>query len=209
MGSKTAFFSILLVISLLFFVLFNLGKYLDVSMKPEKTDIIVSLNKGIARVNKSLCLIRQGYSKKNILVLTYNRKTHNDYIVKKMPELKLIIDSSPYNTAEEIKFIKKYMVKNHYQSAAIVSDPPHTRRIEILTKLIRIKGDENIKFIILGSKVPWWEKEKYYKDKRSFRFAITEMIKIPYTVFWYGFIEKFGIVWEISVYQKIKRVTLN
>ena len=175
------------------------------SMVPTKTDIVASLNEGIARVDKSLWLTQHGYSKQNILVLTYNRKTHNDYIAKMMPELKLVINSSPFNTAEEIRFIKKYMVKNHYQNATIVSSPPHTRRIKYLTSLVEVKGDEDLEFIILGSSEPWWNSEEYYKNKIAFRFAMAEMIKIPYTFFWYGLIEKIGFRWNKSEYLVFKK----
>jgi len=196
----------ILLIFFLIFSFFNFGKYIDISMKPKQVDIVVSLNEGIERVNKSLEVIKQGYVKKNILLLTYKRKTHIDYILKKIPTIHLVFTSKPFNTAEEIRFIKQYMLKHHYTSAMIISDPPHTRRIEILTKLIHIKGDDMLKFIIVGSNVKWWNAKSFYKSKKSFRFVVTELLKIPYTYIWYGGIEKIGIKWNIDTYKEVKSV---
>jgi len=196
------YFTIVLIIGI--FGLFNIGNYLDISMKPQKVDIIISLNEGIERVNKSLSLIDKGYSKYNLLLLTYKRKTHIDYILKKNHNLKLVFTTKPFNTAEEVRCIKEYMLKYHYKSAIIVSDPPHTRRIKILTQLIKVEGNKNFKFIIIGSHVKWWNKDLFYKNKKSFRFVFTELIKIPYTYIWYGGVEKLGLKWNIHSYENMK-----
>lgn len=174
--------------------------------KPLTSDLVACMGGGdIERAQKSVWLYKQGYSKQNILILTGNTDDYMVYIGKHAPKLKLIQHPKIKNTAEEVRFIKKYMAEHHYESVIIVSDPPHTRRIKILTNLISVKGDEKFTYVFVGSGVAWWHRSKYYQNRSALSFALGEVLKIPYTYFYYGLMVKLGIKWDESEYETLRK----
>ena len=78
------------------------------------------------------------YKDKNLTIL------HIPYIKKNHPDMNVVIDESPKNTKEEVLFIKKYMKDHAYKSALLVTDPPHSRRVSLLTSLVSVEGDERM-----------------------------------------------------------------
>jgi len=183
MRKMVSFLIILLIILLmLFFVAgFNLGKWIDVTQKPVKSDIIVCLGGGtIDRVKKSIELLKEGYARQNVFVLLGESWYNQPYIKKNYPKLPIVIEEGPKNTAEEIKFIKKYMKENAYKNALIITDPPHSRRVSLLTSWIRVEGDENMKFRIIKSDVKWWDREHYYNNAHARASVWHEMMGIVY-----------------------------
>ncbi len=201
---RLLYITILLVLaSIIFF--FNTGKYLDVTQKPVKSDLIACMGGGdIERAQKSVWLYNEGYSKQNILIMTGNTDDYMAYIRKHAPKLELIQNPKIKNTADEVWFIKKYMAEHHYESVIIISDPPHTRRIKILTNLISVKGDEKFSYVFVGSVVAWWHRSKYYQNRSALHFALGEILKIPYTYVYYGLMVKLGIKWDESEYHTLK-----
>ncbi len=165
------------------FVFLNLGKWMDVTERPVKSDIIICLGGGtIDRVKKSIELLEKGYSRQNIFILLGESWYNQPYIKKKYPKLQVVIDERPKSTAEEMRFIKQYMKKNGYKSALIVTDPPHTRRASLFLSLVSIGSDNDMTFKMVGSGVSWWDAEHYWDNKRSRGTVIREIIKIPYGI---------------------------
>ena len=165
----------------LFFVLlivgFNLGKWLDVTQKPVKSDLVVCLGGGtVDRVKKSLGLVNQEYAKHFLLLgeSWYNQP----YLQKHLPSVPVTVNETPKNTKEEVAFIKKFMLKNGYKSVLIVTDPPHSRRVSLLFALLKEEGDENLCFHLIGSDVDWWDPDVYYQDKHGRNAVIQESMKI-------------------------------
>ncbi len=192
------------VYSLIFFVVlllplfyFNLGRFLDVTEKPVKLDLIVCLGGGgMERIKTSVDLFLQGYSKSDRLLLTGNEVStlgkkrgkkdfRIEYIYKYGEEIKFDYIPSPNSTREEIKVIKMYMKKHALNSALIVTDPTHSRRVSLLTSLVSVKGDEKMIFLEIDSGVEWWDREHYYMNKTARRLAMREIVKIPYNFFAY------------------------
>jgi len=202
---KTAYMIILFLL-LAIVLFFNVGNYIDVTEKPVKSDLIACMGGGdIERAQKSVWLYNQGYSKQNILIMTGNTDDYMAYIKKHAPKLKLVQNPKIKNTAGEVRYIKKYMVKHHYKSVIIVSDPPHTRRIKILTNLISVKGDKKFSYVFVGSGVTWWHRSRYYQNRAVLSFALGETLKITYTYFYYGLMERLGIKWDESEYLTLKK----
>ena len=176
----------ILIIVLLFYTvlswgLLNLGTWLDVTKAPMKSDLVVCLGGGtVDRVKKSIALIEEGYTDKFLLLgeSWYNQP----YIQKNYPNLAVEIDESPKNTKEEVLFIKQYMIEHSYKSVLIVTDLPHSRRVKLLTSILRVKGDENLTFNIVGGDVKWWDDEHYWKNKRACTAVWHESVKVVYTV---------------------------
>ena len=180
-------FSFILLV--LFFL--NLGNFLDISQKPRKAELIVCLGGGeeYVRIKKAISIYQDG----NLLLVTggtnFTKKDpmQDDRIsyLAKYPNIKYEYNPSLKNTADELIFIKKIIKNNNYKSITIVSDPYHTRRIEILANLFDFKKS-GIELNIIGTDLNWWNKSNYYKEKKAIKAAFTELIKIPYNFIKYG-----------------------
>lgn len=203
---KKIFYSSILVLLLLAILFFNVGRYTDVTQKSVKSDLIVCLGGGTPeRIQKAITLYNEGYSTQNLLLLSGEPYANKNYILKHHPETRYVLNTNAKNTADEIRFVKKYMAKHHYWSAIIVTDPPHSRRIKVLTNLISVKNDEEFSYVFVGSDVAWWHRNKYYQNRKAFRFARNEILRIPYTYLYYGLLEKIGFKWSDSEYKVLKK----
>ena len=175
---KKMAFGFIVLLSLLIFVFLNMGKWIDVTDEPVKSDIIVCLGGGtIERVKKSIELLKGGYAEKQAFLLLGESWYNQPYIKKNHPDMNIVIDESPQNTKEEVIYIKRYMAEHGYKSALIVTDPPHSRRVSLLTSL---NNDDNMTFRMLGSDVQWWDAEHYYKNERARDFVWHEVVGIAY-----------------------------
>jgi len=182
---------ILFTIITLFLIFFNIGKWIDITDTAIKSDIIVCLGGGTPhRVKKAILLYKDNYSNYNKLLLLGENRDNKKYIDNYHPHINYTSDSTPKNTKEEILYIKKYMLSHHLKSAIIVTDPAHSRRVSLFLSFMNIKGDEDMKFIIVSSDVQWWDKSTYYTNKKARNFVMNEMIKIPYNFFIYLFLDQ-------------------
>jgi len=194
---------LVLIFSILFF---TAGAYFDITEKPIKSDLIVCLGGGggSKRIQKSMDLYHEGYSKQKLL-LVGKSDTQKKYIMKYYPEAKYTVSPQYNSTAKEIKFIKEYMIEHHYKSVIIVSEPPHSRRIKILTDLISIKNDEKFSYVFVSSGVSWWHQNKYYQHPDALKYVFSETLKILYVYLYYGVMEKLGITLNESEYLAVKK----
>ena len=180
-------FSFILLV--LFFL--NLGNFLDISQEPRKAELIVCLGGGEknVRIKKAISIYQDG----NLLLVTggtdFTKKDSMQddrisYLVK-YPNIQYEYNPSLKNTADELLYVKKIMKDYNFKNVSIVSDPFHTRRIQILADLFEFdKAD--IKLNIVGSDLSWWNKSTYYKEEKAIKVAFSELIKIPYNFIKYG-----------------------
>ena len=211
---KLLFFTITLII---FFIysFFNLGNFLDVTQEPSKTDFVVCLGGGDykTRIEKTVEIYKKNFSNTNTIILTSYANSPNEvkkgiiedkritYIKEKSIEnINIIHNKDLRNTADEIKFIKKYMIENSLKDVTIVSDPAHSRRIIFFSKLISVENDKDLSFKVVGTDDTKWNKEKYYKHNYSFIYAFTEVAKTIYGIFIYGILEKLGLDKDFEKY---------
>lgn len=168
----------LLSLILVVFIFLNLGKWIDVSEKPHKANIVICLGGGtVERVKKSLKLLNEGYASK---ILLLGESWYNQPYLKAHRERYFVdIDESPQNTQDEMYTIQKYMHTHHYSSAIIVTDPPHTRRVKLLASQV-LEDDSNITLYMVGTDVSWWNKFTYYRNARALKFVWYEVPKIVY-----------------------------
>jgi len=170
----------------------HLGNWLDVTSTAKKSDIIVCLGGGtVERVRKSTKLLEEGYA--NEFILLGESWYNQPYIEKHYPNMKVIVNNTPQNTKEEVYFIKEYMVQHGYKTALVVTDPPHSRRVSVLNKILSVSGDNEITLRMVSSDVSWWKANEYYKDKRSWETVLSESIRIVYSILCYGVLEKLGV----------------
>jgi hypothetical protein len=171
------------------------GSWIDATQKPVKSDLIVCLGGGTkARLDVATKLYAKGYAPYDVPVVlvgeSYDTPT---YLKEKYPDTPIRQHHGPRNTKEEVYYIKNYMVKHGYKRVLIVTDPPHSRRVNILFSILDVKEDEDLALHLVASNVKWWKAKKYYDDKRSGETVLSETIRILYSLLCYGVLEKLGV----------------
>ena len=187
---------------------FNLGYFLDVTQSPIKSDLIVCLGGGDhkKRVEKTVELQKENYLKSNTIIFTGVKKLKD--IEKKLDEnINIIIDPTLTNTAQEVKYIKEYMLEHDLSSVLIVADPTQSRRISILKEVFKVKNDENLSFKIVSNDSKIWDSKYYYKNNTTRRYAFSEVLKTVYNVFIYKLINDLGLldIYNTHFYDYVKK----
>lgn len=187
---------------------FNLGYFLDVTQNPTKSDLIVCLGGGDhkKRIEKTEELQKENYLKSNTVIFTGTKERKD--IEKKFDEnINIIFEPTLTNTAQEVKYIKEYMLEHNLSSVLIVADPPQSRRISILKEVFKVKNDENLSFKIISNDSKIWDSKYYYKNNTTRRYAFSEVIKTVYNVFIYKLINDLGLldIYNTHFYDYVKK----
>lgn len=187
---------------------FNLGYFLDVTEEPTKSDLIVCLGggDGYKRFEKTIKLYKQDYLKSNTIIFTGGKKFKN--IEQEFnTNINIIINTTLTNTAEEVKYIKNYMLDHQLSSVMIVADPAQSRRISLFAKVFNIENDENLSFKIISNDSKIWDSKYYYKNDTTRNYAFSELIKIPYNLFVYGVLNSIGLldIYYEHIYDYVKK----
>ena len=177
-----------LVLTLLFvticFVLF--GNFLDITEKAQKSDAIVCLGGNIDRSTISIELLKKHYVDKLYFIgvkSTLRNHMKKNNIDISMIEDKIIYVSKMHNTMDEILYTDNIVAKNNYKKIMIVTDPPHSRRVDFM---IRCFSDNlKNKYTIVSSKPKWWDKDLYFFNLKAIKFSFSEFGKIFYNYFKY------------------------
>lgn len=168
------------------------GYFLDITTNKTTGDVLFCLGGGkIERLTTSLEYIE----KKKFKELIYmSKKAHITWQLKrenkpsKLLEAKynkIIFTKYFKNTLDELLYIEKYIKKNNIKKFSILSDSPHSKRIDILIQnFTDIKAD----YSILASNNNWWNKYFYFTNWYAIKFVFLELIKIPYNIIKYGLI---------------------
>lgn len=187
----------LALVSLLYIVIIGLNRYLDITQTPQKSDIIVCLGGGLTeRLEKTVQLYKSGYSKSDKIILTGTligkRSDEDPHGFLKIPflekngieRLNVIFIENTTNTYKEVLNIKKFMLKQGYKSVIIISDPPHSRRIKVLSEYSGF-SENGLSVNIVGSDVSWWHKNYYINSIVSLKISVQELVKLLY--FYYNY----------------------
>ena len=174
---------------------YNLGYFLDVTEKPTKSDLIVCLGGGDykKRIEKTIELQKENYLISNTIIFTGTKERKD--IEKKFDEnISIIFEPTLTNTAQEVKYIKEYMIEHDLSSVLIVADPPQSRRISILKEVYNVKNDQNLSFKVVSNDNRDWNVKYYYQNNNMKQYAFAEVIKIPYNLFVYGVLDSIGLL---------------
>lgn len=151
---------------------------------PEKSDVIIVLggDNGL-RVRKGAELYHAGYA--NHIILTgiderFYRPAHPNWRERRMialgvPKNAMKVDTKSKTTWEEAENTSKTMKKNGWESAIVVSDPPHMLRLH-QTWSRAFEGSSK-KFILVSTSPKWWDRVLWWKNKQSYQFVISEIKK--------------------------------
>jgi len=196
---KIIIFIIFFLLALVYIFL-NLGNFIDVTSKPKKADIIVSLGGDYSgcRLKKAVELYKQGLSKSDIFVYTgrdllesklSGYSSRKEYLLSqdiKEENIFHVNREMITNTMEEVLFIKQYMIYHNYKSVLIVSHPQHSRRISSLANVIAGYENEGLSLSVASCNPGWWDKNRYYLNDTSFKVTMHEMVKLLYNVVKYN-----------------------
>lgn len=193
---------LLIATLLLFFcviIFLNLGRFIDVTQKPLKSDIIISLGgDNGCRLETALKLYKEGLSASGKLMYTGREAIGPSYSLslskKKYLENNGVqtqgiihVDKSIItNTMGEVFFIKEYMLRHNLKSVIFVSHPQHSRRISTLAKYVADYNSAGLDFIVASCHPEWWNKEHYYMNELAIKVSIREALKLIYNFIKYN-----------------------
>jgi len=183
---------------------FNLGKLLDITTSPTKTDLIVCLGGGISknRAEKTIELYKNSFLKNNYIIFTGNLYLNKNINKKFGENIKIITNVKVKNTMEEILYVKEFVKEKNLKSVTFITEAPHSRRIQIFWENFGDKLDD-VSFSVVASQFDDWDSSTYYKNENSLKYAFSETTKLIYNLFLYGVLEKFGFKEEFeSNYKK-------
>jgi len=215
---KYLFVIIFILLSILFIGFNNIGEYLDITIEPHKTDIIVYLGGGgFERMKRTLDLYKQNYSKTGKIIFTSSPTLHinkrtvlnkKDYFIQHgISGENIVYAKKTRNTMEEILFVKSYMLEHNLKSVIFVSDPPHSRRIIVLAQSIANYRRNGLSCSVVGSDVKWWDKKYYYRSLKALTMIVSELIKLPYNYCVYKVLKKKTFIdWPENKHSKRSKI---
>lgn len=193
---KLLYFSVFFIFILIFLFL-NLGRFLDVTEPPSKTDLLVCLGGNKNRIIKVLELYKGKYLNTDKIILTgyENPKSYNinsneiiDLRLKKInnkeyENIDFVYNNTLKSTAEEIFFVKKYMKENNLKKVIFVTEFPHSRRVKLLFNIL--DANINLEASIVSNDYKIWNADQYYKNKYTLSYSLIEAIKILHNIVFY------------------------
>ena len=186
----------------------NLGRFLDVTQEPTQTDLLVCLGGGDykIRVEKTLEMYKKGLDSSNVIVLTGFVNSPKEiekglledkrltFLKEYASEARVVLDKTLKNTAEEVAYVKSYMLKHHLRSVTFITEAPHSRRILMLFSMISLSEDEHLSARVAGAEYKNWNRERYYEDIFAKHYAFSEVVKILYVVLKYEIFKPLGLL---------------
>ncbi len=191
------------VLTISYIVFINLGKFFDVTKKPQNVDVIVCLGGGSGeRLRKSAELYNRGYSKTGIIILTggetigFGKHQYNktDYLIGQgVPAEAIVYLNNTSNTMKEVLALRTYLQQHRLHSVMFVSDPPHSRRIRMLADTIAEYADYGLHAYEVSSDPAWWHANRYYENKKALGYVVAEVLKLPTNYIAYNILEPLGL----------------
>lgn len=184
---------IIFILFLLFYAKNNLGYFYDISVSSvDKGDVIICMGGGNGkRLKKSIEIFKKINPKYHYVLSSdanqKDRDRKNTILIKEnFKRIKYL--SFTKNTYEELKIIKDFIQKNNLNNIIFISEPTHSRRIDILIKNFYKFNELNIKYTIISYNSVWWDKNNIFKSKKSIKSIIIETTKIIYNLIYYNLI---------------------
>ncbi len=168
----------------------NLGRWVAAgAVAPERADVLVAMGGDDGfRIRKVTALFAQGYAPR-VLVTGLEgapeaeRRVYLDWRVqmlagKGIPPDQMVLESSAKNSFEEAAATLALMRSRGWQTALIVSAPPHMRRLDWVWG--RVFAGSGMRYRLVASEPEWWEADRWWRNEKSGQFVLTELIKLGY-----------------------------
>lgn len=202
------FFVVIFLFLICVLLYLNLGKFLDVTKQPAETDLIVCLGGGNykLRVQKTLEMYKRELDTSNVIILTGFVNSQRDvkqgviedkrltFLKEYIPKATVVINKTLQNTAEEVIFVKRYMLKYHLDKVTFITEPPHSRRIIMIFSMLSLADDAHLNVTVVGSDYKNWSRDRYYENKFTKNYAFIEVLKIIYAVLKYKICKPMGLL---------------
>lgn len=184
------------LIAAAFFMTLNLGNWLSSPAgQPMQADVIVSLggDEG-GRVVTALSLYQAGYAKHILLTGvapadSNSRRNYTEwrskYLIENgVPETALLFDSEARNTMQEAIKTTQLLKNNAWNSALVVSDPPHMRRLKQYWQPIFDK--QALQLHLIQTRTPNWNPQRWWQNQKWAQFCLKELAKLIYYTYKYS-----------------------
>jgi uncharacterized SAM-binding protein YcdF (DUF218 family) len=156
---------------------------------PAAADLIVALGgDGGARAVRAAELFRQGYAPRVLLTGLEGgddrtRRHYLDwragYLVDEgVPRAALLFDEASTSSWDEAVNTLALMKHHGWKRVLIVSDPPHMRRLSWVWA--RLATSAGVQCRLVTSDPRWWNPARWWANKDSGVFVVTELIKLAY-----------------------------
>lgn len=156
------------------FILKEAGRFLYYKDELKPADVIVVLaGEETERVEHGVKLFKEGWSKKDRMILTggpliwkytWASLMQEHAVHLGMPKSAILLADKSKTTEEEALFTKEIIDKYGYKSCIIVTSPYHSRRALKIFK--RVMGDK-IKIISAPSEESWFRFDEWWKRERD------------------------------------------
>ena len=192
----------------------SLGLFLDITVPPKKSDIIISLGSNdLTRIAKSLDLLEKSYATQN-KIYYFGRENELAWHIRKDEAFKkavkkhhknIVFIHDIGNTMQEVIYIKNLLDQYNYQSVIIVTSPTHSRRVDLLIQHLNQKLGSHYAYIIVSSQPQWWNKYTYFMNLKALGLSLLETNKLIFNFFKYTFLEDSTLIESLNTLSdKIK-----
>ena len=168
-----------------------LGYWLSApATEPAQADLIVALGGGGGEREKMAAILyKAGYAKKILLTGIDGGLAPHRYFLDRRTQLlldqgipveALLFDDQSDSTFQEAINTVALLQAYHWQSALVISDPPHMRRIKYSWQQVFNKA--GLKFRLVQADAPGWQANRWWKNKRWAQYCYNEVVKLFYYV---------------------------
>jgi uncharacterized SAM-binding protein YcdF (DUF218 family) len=185
-------YMLVVIFSVIVLVVISLGYYLSSENNaPTKADVIVVLGGGSnERIFKGAELFLNGYAGYFLLTGSGNpnhvhqkRRLLGNFRVNYLlgngvKSSHILLNGEAETTWEEAHVVRKLMLSNKWNTALIVSDPPHMRRLRYVYS--KVFQDTGLVYQLIITDVDWWDSKIWWSNIYAFKFSLLEVAKLAY-----------------------------
>jgi len=187
-GSIGLILALLLLIGGGYLLLRGIGAYLIVADDLEPSHAIVILSGGTeSRMAEALALYNDQFG--DVIVLTETGENLEDFnylhsfdmriqlLSNGVPDGNILITTIEVDdTMDEARAVKELLKNRQLNSAIVVTDPYHTRRVSMIFR--DVFSDSNVQIMIRPVRSSWFNSRTWFLDLRGWQFTILEYLKI-------------------------------
>ncbi len=170
----------------------GLGRWVSAGTSlPERSDLLVALGGDDgARVRKVAALVQGGYAP-TVLITGLDGSTDDTrrhylewrarvLIETGVPPDRLVFEGKANNSYQEAMATLALMRARGWKTVLVVSDPPHMRRLNWVWGTVF--AGSGLSYRLVTGEPVWWDADRWWSNKRSGQFVLTEVIKLGYYI---------------------------
>lgn len=169
-------------------VLWGLGRGLFISQRLSPADAIVALGGDVntSRLEQAATLMRQGMA--DFLIITETNTLLNtgqmeSYFLRQQaaalgvpPDRIFVTEASATSTWDEARAARKLMLRSGWNSLIVVTDPYHTRRVQLAFSRDFYRHD--LQVLVTTTADHWWRPSRWFLSREGWLVTAREYIKL-------------------------------